>query len=168
MGRTFTLLSGGSRILGGGWPNHAHQVSTVRKQVQQRRLTYFSLLTGRRCFFVHSTVTKPTPIERLMLATPQLMCLKSNTFQLDSSSTMNSWSLVVDINFTLGLVCPITFASLQARVRLYTGVSVHGGKLTGTSYGGGGVAGPFGPPSESAPGYRGGQEEHVRRPFCPP
>ena len=67
------------------------------------------------------------------------MCLKSNTFQVDSSSTMNIWSLFVDINFTLGLVCPITFASLQARVRLYTGVSVHGGKLTGTSYGGGGA-----------------------------
>ena len=80
------------------------------------------------------------------------MCLKSNTFQLDSSSTMNIWSLVVDINFTLGLVCPITFASLQARVRLYTGVSVHGGKLTRTSYGGGGGGpGPFGPPSVSAP-----------------
>ena len=79
------------------------------------------------------------------------MCLKSNTFQLDSSSTMNIWSLVVDINFTLGLVCPITFASLQARVRFYTGVSVHGGKLTGTSYGGGGWPGPFGPPSVSAP-----------------
>ena len=80
------------------------------------------------------------------------MCLKSNTFQLDSSSTMNIWSLVVDINFTLGLVCPITFASLQTRVRLYTGVSVHGGKLTGTSYGGGGWPGPFGPPSVSVPG----------------
>ena len=34
---------------------------------------------------------------------------------------------------------------------MYTGVSVHGGKLTGTSYGGGGP-GPVGPPSESAPG----------------